>query len=365
MDVPLKTVRVTVASGPSLEANARKARYAAFHKILGPDEVLMLAHHRDDQAETFLFRLFRGAGVRGLAGMPATRTLGRGHLFRPLLDISRQALLDEMKGAGIAWVEDPSNADAAMARNFLRHRLLPVAVERWPQARTSAARAAAHLAEAQGLLDELAHDDLVSARIPSTWPWLSLPSLFLPALATLSEPRQRNAMRHWLRQFNEQPDTEHWDGWRTLRDAQAGAAPVWRLKSGALHRSGKRVWWLSGEWLRFAHGGDSYAWQNTGQPLVLPGNGTLRQAGRESLNGALEVLYRQGGELLDIPGRGRRDLKRLFNESGLPVFVRARVPLVYRDGRLIAVANLPGLSALEAQGARFEWIPPTSDLGLS
>jgi tRNA(Ile)-lysidine synthase len=357
LDVPLQVVKVRVPEGASIEAMARLARYDVFERTLGDGDVLMQGHHRDDQAETFLFRLLRGAGVQGLCAIPSSRPIGKGYLFRPLLDVAREELRIEIERAGLGWIEDPSNEDHRLARNYIRHRVLPVASERWPQASQSIVRAVSHLQEAQALLDELAATDLAPAASPSTWPWLPVPSLDFQRIRTLSLARQRNLMRYWLRQFGEQPETDHWEGWQSLRDAQSDAIPAWILKTGLLTRAGERVWWLSGLWLKFDRNTHSYVWPEPGEMLELPDNGAVRAAGNLP-SGQFEIRYRRGGERLNIPGRGHRDLKRLLNESMLPAFVRKRIPLIYCDGELIAVANMPGLSALEAQRAVFEWTPP-------
>jgi tRNA(Ile)-lysidine synthase len=151
----------------SLERAARDARYQAFSDVVGAGEVLLIGQHRDDQAETLLFRLLRGAGVQGLAAMPMQRALASGHLLRPLLGSSRAQLQAYAEEHQLTWVEDPSNADPRFSRNYLRHRVFPRLTERWPQAVASLARAAEHLSEAQGLLDELACLDLQTAEQPS------------------------------------------------------------------------------------------------------------------------------------------------------------------------------------------------------
>jgi len=341
LDVPLQVVRVQVAPGASLERAARNARYAAFADCLGEGELLLTGQHRDDQAETLLFRLLRGAGVRGLAAMPAERALARGRLLRPLLDVPRAELEAYARDHGLDWIEDPSNQSLAHSRNYLRQRVMPVLQQRWPQAAASMARTAALMAEAQVLLDELAVQDLGVAQSASRFDWLPLPSLSLPALRALTPARQRNALRHWLADLTLAPDGDHWAGWEALRDARADASPRWRLAGGELQRGEERVWWLPDGWSEAAVG--PIDWPDPAVVLTLPGNGSLRLAGPPPL-GRLQVRYRQGGEVLAVPGRGRRDLKRLLNEAGLPGFVRARLPLLYRDGELIAVANLPQLS---------------------
>lgn len=358
LDVPLRIIKVQVADTASLEQAARDARYQAFATHMTPGNLLLTAQHRDDQAETLLFRLLRGTGVRGLAGMPAQRSLGQGTLLRPLLDVPRGALLDYARQHGLAWIEDPSNTDTQLSRNYLRHEVLPIVIQRWPQAATSMARAAAHLREAGALLDELAESDLLAARSASPFPWLPVPSLALTPLSALSEARQRNALQRWLVPLTRLPDAQHWASWLSLRDASADAAPIWRLADGELHRAGDRVWWVSGQWSQSPPLCES--WSSPNKPLPLAGNGEVSWQGDE-LRGEVQIRYRQGGETLRLPDRGQRDLKRLLNESGLPGFVRRRLPLLFIDGELAAVANLP-LSA--AANGRLRWLPPTSDQSL-
>ncbi len=133
LGVPLRVMRVQVQPGASLERAARDARYRAFTEVIGAGEVLLTGQHRDDQAETLLFRLLRGAGVRGAAAMPVHRPLAGGHLVRPLLDVSRTELVAYADEHQLKWIEDPSNADMQFSRNYLRHRVIPTLTERWPK----------------------------------------------------------------------------------------------------------------------------------------------------------------------------------------------------------------------------------------
>lgn len=364
LGVPLQIEYVQVDAGASLERAAREARYAAFEHCLGAGEVLLTGQHRDDQAETLLFRLLRGAGVRGLAAMPAQRALGWGVLLRPLLAVSRSELEDHARQHELCWVEDPSNADTRLARNFLRTEVLPLLTRQWPQARQNLARSAEHMREAQGLLDELAALDLAAATESPDYAWLRLPSLALGPLRRLSAARQRNALRHWLAPRTALPDSDHWLGWQDLRDAAGDSAPVWRLAAGELRRADERLWWLAGAWLQAAPEPEPGPWLHPEQPWQLPGNGRLCLQGTLP-QGALQVRYRTGGEVLALPGRGHRDLKRLLNERSVPVFVRARLPLLYRGEELLAVANLPGLDGSQWGAWQLSWQPPTSEQGLS
>ncbi|MGY3639837.1 tRNA lysidine(34) synthetase TilS [Pseudomonas sp. PK-RTE-24] len=362
LGVPLQVKRVTVKGGASLERAARDARYAAFSSLTQSNDVLLTGQHRDDQAETLLFRLLRGAGVRGLGAMPQRRPVGQGTLVRPLLDVSRAELEGYAQAHQLRWIEDPSNQDRQFSRNYLRHQVMPVLTERWPQAQASMARTAAHLREAQGLLDELAQIDLAQAETVHEFAWLGVPSLELTSLRALSDARQRNALSHWLEPLTRLPDADHWSGWTTLCNAVADASPIWRLADGELHRSGGRVWWLSGNWLGAPVIGAD--WQTPTSALRLPDNGRVVLHGHAPA-GPLRIAYRQGGEVMQLAERGSRDLKRLLNERAVPAFVRGRLPLLFRGEELLAVANLPGLAGQMDEGWTLHWQPTDEDQGLS
>ena len=363
LGVPLLIEKVEVQrSSSSLERAARNARYQAFECLLAPAEVLLTAQHRDDQAETLLFRLLRGSGLKGLAGMPSHRALGAGSLLRPLLEVSRSELQVYAQQHQLVWVEDPSNEDLQYSRNYLRHQVLPLLAERWPAVSTVLARTAEHLAEAQSLLDELAAQDLPTLEQGAQPGWLPLPSLDFSALKILSEARQRNALRAFLAPLTELPDSAHWAGWYAMRDATIDAQPLWRLAQGELRRCDNRLWWLPVSWLLPVTG--EIEWLNPAQSLQLPGNGQLRFVGTPP-SGQLTVRYRHGGETLFIQGRGHRDLKRLLNEARIPALVRDRLPLLYRKQELLAVANLDNFNPANTAGWHLHWLPEGSTQGLS
>ncbi|NIR59118.1 MAG: tRNA lysidine(34) synthetase TilS, partial [Gammaproteobacteria bacterium] len=187
-----RVVEATAASGESPEAAARRARYEALAGLLEPGACLLTAHQRDDQAETLLLQLLRGAGPDGLAGMPMCRPLGAGWHLRPLLDWERADLHAYARAQGLEWVEDASNRDTGIDRNYLRHIVLPALRERWPGAPATLARAARHQAEAAELLVALGRADARAAAdaAPGT--------LRASALRDLPAPRQRNLLRAWI-----------------------------------------------------------------------------------------------------------------------------------------------------------------------
>lgn len=192
LGVPITVERVkTATAGRGLEAAAREARYAAFRRVAA--DCLLLAHHRGDQAETVLFNLLRGSGVAGAAGMPAERPLGGLRLLRPLLGATRAEIEEYARANGLPWVDDESNANLGFARNFLRHRVMPVLAERFPASEANLAAAAERFAEADELLAEMAAADWAMAAQGDFLP--------LAGLRRLSAARAGNLLRHRLRQL--------------------------------------------------------------------------------------------------------------------------------------------------------------------
>ena len=192
LHVPLKvlTTKVERQPGESLEAAARETRYRLLAGALQPGEVLLAAHHSDDQLETVLLQLFRGSGLPGLAAMPALAPFAKGWLARPLLSRSRAELEAWVRQQGLSWIDDDSNADERLDRNYLRLRVLPLIRERWPGAPTAVSRSARHAAEAQGLLDLLARGDVERACYGEL--------LSVKALRALPPDRRHNALRFWI-----------------------------------------------------------------------------------------------------------------------------------------------------------------------
>jgi tRNA(Ile)-lysidine synthetase-like protein len=190
--VPFDSLTADIARKPgaSLEAAARDARYALLARAMLPGEVLVTAQHRDDQAETLLLQLFRGAGVAGLAAMPSIAPFGPGRIARPLLDTSRAQILACAQRYKLRWIEDPTNEQTAFGRNFLRHRVMPVIRERWPGVDLAIARSAAHMADAQKLLDAQAQSDLAAAADGG--------GLNVAALRALPAARRRNLVRAFI-----------------------------------------------------------------------------------------------------------------------------------------------------------------------
>ncbi|HEY0961196.1 MAG TPA: tRNA lysidine(34) synthetase TilS [Pseudomonadales bacterium] len=364
---------VVPVRGESLEESARDVRHAVFENALSSGEVLTLAQHRDDQVETVLFRLLRGSGVAGLAGMPRIRSCGRGTMLRPLLDAGRSELHAYALAHRLSWIDDGSNADPRFDRNFLRNAVLPLMAERWPGLAGAVTRTAMLSAEAAELCDELAAGDLRSIVGPRPH------QLELARLQSLSDVRQRNVVRHWLQGFCSQnslaspthevlarsftevvaarPDAEPLLAW-----GEDDAAAELRRHRGYLHAM-----------KRLPPPPEPLRW-STGMPCILPrpyGELALRPCEgrgipRERVP-ALRVCFRNGGEIVKVAGRPTRPLKKILQDAGVPPWLRERIPLLYAGDELVAVADLLICDGWLAEGAgsscRIVWSHPDLDCG--
>ena len=331
------------AAGESPEAAARSARYAALRDWLPAGDWLLTAQHQDDQAETLLLQLLRGSGVMGLAAMPARADFGAGQLRRPLLDYSRQAILAYALENDLEWIDDPSNQDTGLDRNFLRHCVVPELRERWPGLSATLARSARHCAEAARGLAQLAELDLANVAGETA------ATLRISALQQLSLERRRNALRHWCRrQCGSTPSTAVVE--RMLADVLASrddAEPCVRWGAYELRRYRDRLYLLA----QPPHDPPAgiLDWQLS-RPLLLPGAGgtlsvTLEPGGgvraAAVAGNVLQVGFRRGGERCRPAGRRHHHaLKKLFQDQGVPPWERSRIPLIFIDDQLAAVAGL-------------------------
>ncbi len=338
--VPLELVRVSVPrdSGEGLEGAARRLRHAAFSACAA--DWLALAHHRDDQAETVLLNLLRGAGVAGAAGMLAERPQRHGPtLIRPLLDVPRSMIEAYAAEHGLRWIDDESNADRHFRRNFLRHDILPALEDKFSGARQSLARAAGHFAETSQLLDELATLDLervcqASGRIG------------LAAFNSLSPARARNLLRHaWSLAGFRAPDARWIDeALKQLAAADTLSETCVATPEGKLHVYRGELYMVPQRpatppvpvscdgVLPLSWAGGVLRFEPT------PGEG-IRRDWFNSAN--VELRPRQGGERFKRQlNRPRRNLRNVLQEAAIPPWERERLPLLWIGGRLAWVGGL-------------------------
>lgn len=362
LDVPCQVLRVQAqaAIGESPEDAARRARYRALGAQVRPGDCLLTAHHQDDQAETLLLQLLRGSGPVGLAGMPARRAFGAGELVRPLLAVSRAALHDYAQQHALRWVEDDSNAHTGFDRNYLRHEIMPRLRARWPATAAALARSATHCGTAAELLHSVAQQDLPGLRGPDA------ATLRIEALAALPAARQANVLRVWLHDlYLPTPSTEQLRIVQTMLHAAIDASPCVRWPGAELHRYRDLLYAMAP--LPRHDAGTVLSW-DLGAPLQLPqGAGQLRAVCvvGEGLAASVRaqrvtIRYRRGGECCAPAGRGHHhELRKLFQEAGVPPWQRDRIPLVFVDDALAAVIGFwvcePFLAAPHSAGLRIEW----------
>lgn len=352
LDVPFTAETVSIRDSATLgiEAAARAARYDVLYRQLAPGDILLTAHHADDQLETVLLALLRGSGVRGLAGMPGSRPAGQGWHQRPLLDFTRAELITWAREQGLAWSDDPANAQPRYSRSYLRQSVVPLLRNRWPAVAAVASRSAAHLAEASGLLDDLAQSDLAVVAAGE--------ALQLPRLAELSTARRRNVLRFWIRQrglplpgtakllalehdvLAARPDAQvrvTWDGVevRRYRSRLYVFAPQPALPAEVL------------EW-------------NWKEPLVLPGHrGELVM---QQVRGAGLAVNRLPAQL-DVGTHStasrQRSLRKLLQGRHVLPWWRERLPLISAGDELVAIGDLwvdrGRLAGQGEEGVFIEW----------
>ncbi|MDN6318267.1 MAG: tRNA lysidine(34) synthetase TilS [Marinobacter sp.] len=342
LNVPFTAQAVTVklggGPGEGLEESARKARYQAFETLLEPGDILLMAHHGDDQAETVLFRMFRGSGVAGLAGMPQTRPLGAGHLARPLLGIERSELERHARLAGISWVDDPSNTDQRFDRNFLRLGILPALKKRWPGLNKRLQHSAGACSESHFLNQRLAS---------MQWQALGGHERRLPIaeLSVLSLAEQKNLLRWWVQRAGySAPSISDWS--QVLQDLLQAAddrSPELRAEKFSLRRYQAELYLvpdmsdLPGEPVSL----------EPDQPVSW-GEWTVRLIPASTAETALppiRIYTRQGGERVRFCAkRPSKSLKKWLQEQAVPPWERGRLPLIFKglagEEELIAIGDL-------------------------
>lgn len=363
LDVPCDVLRVRVPEAASIEAAARQARYDALAAAMVPDEALLLAHHQDDQAETLLLRLMRGAGLRGLVGMRPVSSwrLAEGHTlarWRPWLDLPRAVLSRWLPRAvacacshdpalpaeALTPVVDPANHDARFDRTLLRHELLPLLATRWPEAAAQLARSAAQLAGQASALDTLADALLTQAGLMAA----EDAPLSLPVLAGLDDAALQSVVARWLARRGTPPlPVRYWPRVRReLLDARPDAAPRLAWAGWSLRRYRQQLYLLTDVASPPLPAG--VPWPDPGQPLnwagrawqahdllpdLTPDDPRLAQPWR--------LAPRQGGERWRPPGRTQSvSVKHWCQQQGIPPWQREQVVCLWVGDSVAAVRCL-------------------------
>lgn len=347
LEIDFHCVQVVVNNIPTLglEAAARQARYQAIAGKVPSGSIVLTAQHQEDQAETLLLQLLRGAGVKGLSSMAFESLLEDKQLQRPLLEISQTAILAYADQHKLTWVEDPSNTDTCLNRNYLRHRVWPSIVQRWPSAAKSLSRSASYCAESDDLLSELAALDLLALDVQ-----IGEQRLPISALLSLSPARARNLIRYVLAQLN-----------LTMPPAVALNRILDELCPAAEDKT-PVVTWANIEVRRYQDSLYFLCYQleqdMNEQHLCSAAEDVLLSDGRQltwfevDKLGISEALmkqgvrlgFRQGGEVIQLAGHGHhKSLKHLCQEWAIPPWERGRIPLLFQGDTLLVVVGY-GLS---------------------
>ena len=356
LNVDYSSVEVGVALTPgrSIEAVARNARYAALAGTMQTGDMVLTAHTEDDQAETLLLQLLRGAGSDGLASMPQYTAFGCGWLGRPLIGISRAAVHAYLTSIPFQAVEDPSNNDVRLSRNYLRHEVLPWINRRWPSAGKTLARSASHLAETSQLTKELADLDLEKIHDAKT------NTLDLVALQHLGSARERNAIRGWIRNCGVgMPSTAQLE--RVQQDvvrAGAGRDPIVAWGKMSVRRYANKLYLVGGA--EPPPSAESFNWDLQAPLDISQGYLVATQKKGGGLlvpNARVTVRFRRGGERCRLVGRANhQSLKHLFQHYRIPPWERGHIPLIFVGNELAAVAGYWMCEPFAALDDQLGWV---------
>jgi tRNA(Ile)-lysidine synthase len=349
---------VKVARGGSVEEAARVARYQILKSRVRPGELLLTAQHADDQLETVLQALLRGAGPAGLAAMPSVMAFGAGKLVRPFIEVGRATLAEYVMGAGLQWIEDPTNAQLRFDRNYLRAEVVPRLLARWPSAAQTAGRSARHCSEAAAQLEQRALRDLDLA--------CDGPDLEVAVLRRWERARQKAVLRSWFaRRGVRTPDERRLEEALRMLDARPDATPTLAWPGARLRRyAGRLMLEATGASPDQAAPALGLQW-DWRRPLALPG-GSLAICPDAHGDLDLDRLPASMGVRMAEPGEaGGPRLRKLMQGLKVPKWQRAGLPLLYDGvqdavegqavrrgaGRLLAIGDLWVAGSLRSDGS--------------
>lgn len=342
-----ESVKLEIGSGPSLENLAREARYKVFEKHLAEADYLLMGHHEDDQIETILFRFMRGAGPRGLAAIPDSRKIAQGYLIRPLLHFPRKDLRVYAETRQLHWIEDESNCDLNFDRNFLRLNIFPLLEQRWPSFRKNWLRSAQLCAEAEQLQMILAKQDFTKVSTDHS------NRLCISALKQFDAVRQRNTLRFWFSRLQQEfllPLPDYNSLQRIITEVLSASVDAEPLVSWSDQKQQVDVRRFADELYVLSPIAPSVprkmSWDMTTILTLRDGLGQLSLEAVSSNGLCLhnitecKVVSRSGGEMAKPAGRKTRSLKKIFQDYGVPPWLRDKVPLIYINDELAAVADI-------------------------
>ena len=349
-----------IETGDGLEAAARDARYAALFANTGADDIIVLAQHRDDQAETVLLRLLRGSGGHGLSAMKSLSRRGGRRLWRPLLELPRSTIDAYCRAHAIDPIHDPANRDPSHSRSFLRQTVMPLLRQQWPSVDAALAQSASVLAEESQRLRGLDRQNLAQAQ------GLDPDTLSITELKRHTAAARRALLRTFVAARDAPPiPARVLARLDDLLDATDDAGALLRWADTSLRRYRGLLHLCRDQ----AETTTACDWDGRAALTRLDG-WRLRfdPAPKETLS--LRISPRRGGERIQLAGKSHsQDLNKVLQEIGVPPWQRDRLPLLWLDvpdgPNLLAVGDLlrsSALAALESRdGCRFNCFPPDPD----
>jgi len=338
------TVNATPEKGEGPEAAARNARYVAFKSVLKENDILVTAHHLDDQIETVFLQMLRGTGIEGATGISPVSLFGNNYLLRPLLEFSRDDIQSYAEENQLTWVEDPSNQETEFSRNYLRQKVIPLIEKRWPAYRQTIQRFSENMQQAGDVLQEIVEEDIEDVIDKET------NSLCIEPLSKLSVNRQNNIIRSWIKKTNgDVPSVAILHQIFLLMSSTEDAEPVVTWGQTEIRRFQNKLYCMQKNRNKIPENLEiNISNWRPGQVVEVPGYGALVLELCED-EGILEtyisseniqIKIRQGGETCKPVGRQKsQSLKKIFQEKKVPPWLRNNTPIVFINGEVAVVVG--------------------------
>ncbi|NNJ91390.1 MAG: tRNA lysidine(34) synthetase TilS [Gammaproteobacteria bacterium] len=361
LEVEYQSISLSLgALNSNIEEQARIQRYQSLSLLMSKGDALLTAHHQDDQAETFMLQLLRGAGLKGLSAMAEVSNFPPGKLFRPLLNFSREQIEDYAKLHDLKWIDDPSNADDRFDRNFLRHQVMPLLESRWSAAKQTIARSAENCREAAMMIDDISVNDLFDSIGAYKH------SLSISKLREFPEARRHALVRAWVEE-NDFPLPDR-NTTRTICsdfiNLRQDAQPLLNWSYVQLYRFDDYLYLIGSSLLDQIDSVKPSVNSLRRGKIELPYPcGKLRVellpgVSDERLADA-EVCFRQQGQTVNLKNRrGSRKLKKLLQEWHVPPWMRNFVPIIHVNGQCQTIADYARCDTSSAVFEKTQWQPP-------
>ena len=331
VELYIENINIILKPGDSIEEKAREERYFSIYSQMGKKTLMMTAHHGDDQAETFLYQLFRGSGAKGLSSMPRIKKIKKGFHLRPFLAFNKKTLEDFLESKTLSYIEDQSNNNTDFSRNFIRKEILPDIKKKWPSCASTISRSAKNISESYKLNEDLAMIDIQNFLINNICK-LNI------SVRSLDEYRCNNVIRYWISKNNyRMPSSEQMNSiYSNVINAGKDKVPFFLCSEYEIRRHNDYIEIMLP--LKKHDPSIIYKWKYmenliiTNLSLNLSWNDLEKRFGRK-IAYDVEVRFRKSGENIKLYN-SKKSLKDHMREINMPPWKRDRTPLIYIDKEL-------------------------------